>query len=118
MRLIIRIIVAAIIANAAWHIGTVYISHFRFKDAVKETTLFQGAKTDEQLKQRVLDLASQYDVPLSEDNVAVRRDHARIYVDASYTRTIEIVPGFRRPWGFDVHVDTLTFEGIQQPLAK
>ena len=113
MRLIIRLVVVALIANAAWRIGSAYMGYYRFKDAVKETTLFQTAKSEEQMKQRVLELASQFDLPLTEDDVVVRRDQGHTYVDGSYTRIIEIFPGYKRPWGFEVHIDTLNFEGIQ-----
>jgi len=118
MRLIIRLLVAALIANAVWHVGSAYVSYYRFKDAVKDTTLFQTTKSDDQLKQRILELASQFDVPLTDDDFVVRREHGHIYVDGSYRRVVEVVPGFKRPWGFEVHIDTLTFEGIQQPLSK
>ena len=113
IRLIIRLAVAAVIANATWHIGSAYMSHYRFKDAVKEAALFQTAKSDDQLKQRVLELASQFDVPLVEDNVTVRRDNGHTFVDGSYTRMIEFVPTLRQRFAFDVHIDTLNFEGVQ-----
>ena len=118
IRLVIRLAVAALIANATWHIGSAYVSHYRFKDAVKEAALFQTAKSDEQMKQRVLELAGQFDIPLIEDNVAVRRDSGHTFVDASYTKMIEFVPTLRRRWGFDVHIDTLNFEGVQGPPPK
>lgn len=115
MRLLIRLVVAALIANAAWRVGSTYMAYYRFKDAVKETTLFQTGKSDDQLKQRVLELAQLYDVPLGEDDFVVRRANGHTFVDGTYTRMIEIVPGYRRAWGFEVHVDTLNFEGVQGP---
>jgi hypothetical protein len=113
MRLIIKLVIAALVANAAWHVGTTYAAYYKFNDAVKEATLFGAAKSDDQMKQRVLELASQFDVPLAEDNVKVRRDSGHTFVDGSYTRIVELFPGVKRPWAFEVHIDTLNFEGTQ-----
>jgi hypothetical protein len=109
MKLLLKLVIAALIANATWHIGSAYLTYYRFKDAVEQTVLFGEQKTRDQLRRAVLDLANQYDVPLSDDNLTIRRDERHhTYVDGSYTEVIDVLPGYQYPWEFTWKVDVLT----------
>ena len=63
------------------------------------------ALTDEQLRQQVIYLASQAELPIDEEHLTVKREDTRTTVDTEYTRTVELFPGFVYPWSFTVHVD-------------
>ena len=107
MKLIIKLLIAAAIANAAWRVGSAYLAHYRFKDAVEQLTLYRGERTDDQLRARILELAAQYDVPIDEDQLTIRHDERNhTTVDTSYSRQLELFPGFRYPWAFTIHVET------------
>ena len=107
IKLLLKLAIVALIANATWRIGTAYATHYRFTDAVQATTQFRGSKSDEQIQERVLDLASQYDVPLAQDGVTVRKEaNSHTIVDGAYTKPIDVVPGFTYKWPFKFHVDT------------
>ena len=107
VRTIIKLAFVALLANAAWQLFTVYWAHFKFSDAVQQTTQFRGNKTDAQLKERILELASQFDVPVSDENLTVQVVDDHTLVDSSYTRRVELVPTFFYPWRFTVHTDTV-----------
>jgi hypothetical protein len=116
LKLLIKLVVAAVIANAAWRIGSAYLQFYRFKDAVTETVQFGVDKTRLELRQRVLELATQYDVPLGEDAVTVRRDDRNhTFVDGSYQQPIDLLPGYQRPWPFTLNVDVFT---LRAPKAE
>jgi len=109
IKLVIKLVLAALVANAAWRLGSAYMQYYRFKDAVTETAQFGGDKTSSQIRQRVLELASQHEVPLAEDAVTVRRDdRGHIYVDGSYTQPVDLLPNYHYPWTFKMEIDVFT----------
>src|SRR5262245_10914302 len=109
LKLLIKLALAALVANAAWRLGSAYVTFYRFQDAVSEAVLFSGRKTDVELQQRVSDLASQYDIPVAPDGFSVRRnDQNHTFVDGSYVQPVDLLPGYPYPWTFSVHVDVLT----------
>jgi hypothetical protein len=106
IRLIVKLAIAALIANAAWRIGSAYASFYRLKDAVEQTTQYGPEKSDDVLRARVLELSAQYDLPMAEDAVSIKRELNHTIVDGSIVRQIEVFPGYTRPWPFTLHVDT------------
>jgi hypothetical protein len=109
MKTLLKLAVVALVANATWRVGTAYMSFYRFKDSVQATTQFRGEKSDQQIRARILELAGEFDVPISEQTLSLRIDEAHhTIVDATYERPIDVLPGFTYPWPFAVHVDTFT----------
>jgi hypothetical protein len=110
IKLILKLAVVAIVANASWRVGGAYLSHYKFVDSVQQAALFRGNKSDDELKARVFEIASDFDVPVTDDDLTVTTTEHHTVVDGSYTRPIDLVPGFTYPWPFTVHVDTLQNE--------
>ena len=108
LKLLIKLALAGLIANAAWRMGSTYLSFYRFKDAVSETAEFSKGKSDAELEQRILEIASNYDVPLTDDKVTVRRQDEHTHVEGSYVQPVDVVPGYRYPWAFTFSIDTVT----------
>jgi hypothetical protein len=110
IKLAIKLAIVALLANATWRVGSAYATHYRFTDAVQATTQFRGQRTDEQIHDRIIDLASQYDVPVSGDSLTVKRDaNSHTIVDGSYAKPIDLAPGFTYRWPFTIHVDTFAY---------
>lgn len=111
LKLLIKLALAALVANAAFRLGTAYLSYYRFTDAVTQTAQFGTDRSQAELRRRVLELASQYDVPLAEDGFTIRRtDENHTIVDGGYTQPVDLLPGYRYPWPFTVHVDVFTLK--------
>ena len=108
LRLVLKLAIAALIANAIWRAGSAYVAFYRFKDAVAEAAQYSRAKSEAELRQRVLDLASDYDVPVAEDAVTIRLENNHTLIDASYTQPVDLLPGFRYRWPFTFSIDTFT----------
>ena len=108
MKTLLKLALLAIVANATWHAFVVYSTHWKFIDGIQYAAQFRGDKTDEQLRQQVLEMASQAELPIDEGQLTVTRVETRTTVDAEYTRAIELFPGFSYPWPFKVHVDAYT----------
>lgn len=99
MKLLIKLAIAAIVANAAWRLGLEYLTHYRFCDSVQQAVIVKDL-SDFQLRQRVQDLAAEYGVPLADEAVAIRHDDRHTYVEGSYVKPILLLPGYKRPWTF------------------
>lgn len=105
---ILKLAVVAVIANAVWHVFVPYSAHFKFTDAVEATTQFGDEKSDEELRARIVELASQYDVPVTSDSFTLKRQNTHTIVDGSYTQQIELFPGYLYPYTFRWRTDTFT----------
>jgi len=107
IRIVLKLAVVAFVANATWHVFSAYSPHYKFRDAVEYAAHYGGDQSADTLRERVVELAARYDVPISADDVAVSRDsEKRTIVHVSYVRRIELAPGVGYPWTFSIDVDT------------
>ena len=112
IKTIIKLALAAFVAHAAWQMFVVYSAHYRFQDAVLSTTQFRGHTTsDAQLRDRILELAKQFDVPVTDENLTITRSENHTIVESSYTRPVSFFPGSVYQWPFTVKVDTFVLPG-------
>ena len=107
IKTLIKLAIVALLANGIWRIGSAYMSFYRFKDAVDEMALHSKGKTVEELKDRVLELASSFDEPVDADAVSVRRDEPHLIVEGSYKKRVLLAPGFEYAWPFTLNVDEM-----------
>jgi hypothetical protein len=105
MKLLIKLAVVALLANAAWRLGLEYLTHYRFADSVQEAAIDSG-QSDAQLRQVVLELAAKYDVPLTDDALTIRTEDRRRYINGSYVKPITFLPGYDRDWSFTLAVES------------
>jgi hypothetical protein len=111
LKLLVKLALAALVANAAFRLGTAYLSYYRFTDAVTQTAQFGTDRSEAEIRRRVLELASEYDVPLAEDAFTIRRtDENHTIVDGAYTQPVDLLPGYQYRWPFTVHIDVFTFK--------
>jgi hypothetical protein len=110
VKLILKLIVVGLVANAAWRLGSAHATYYKFKDAVQQAAQFSATKSEMELRQHVLDLAGQYDVPVTQEGFSVRRLENHTYVDGSYTQPVELLPGYEYPWVFTWKIDTFAVE--------
>ena len=118
LKLILKLVLVALIANATWRLGSAYVAFYRFKDAVAETAQFGNQRSKAELLQRVFELASQFDIPLAIDAVSIRRDDLNhTIIDGSYTQPVDVLPRYRYLCPFSWHVDVFTV-GPAKPEAS
>jgi hypothetical protein len=97
MRTLIKLALVALLINASWQLFSVYWSHFKFVDAVQATTQFRGDKTEEQIRTRILELAGEFDLPISDENLTIQGNRTHTVVDSAYTRSVKLLPGYAYP---------------------
>jgi hypothetical protein len=105
MKLLIKLAVVALLANAAWRLGTEYLTHYRFADSVQEAAIDSG-QSDAQLRQVVLELAAKFDVPLTDEALTIRTEDRHRYINGVYVKPITILPGYDRDWSFTLAVES------------
>jgi hypothetical protein len=107
IRTLLKLALVALVANAGWHLFGAYSPNYKFEDAIQYAAQNRGSLSDEALQARILEMAAQFQVPVTASDVAVSRRANHTLVDVSYVRPIELAPGFRYPWPFSFHVDVV-----------
>ncbi len=101
IKLLLKLALVALLANAAFHVGSEYVLYFRFRDAIRDAAMFK-AKNNAELMARIVDIAGQFEIPLDQDNVTIERQERRVTVDGWYDKPIEVVPNYEYPWHFSI----------------
>jgi hypothetical protein len=108
VKLLVKLALTALVANAVWRLGSAYLQFYRFSDAVSQVVQSAPMNSRDDLDRRVIDLASQYDIPLSSGDITVKQDERNhTTVEGAYTKPIDFAPGYQYPWPFALHVDVL-----------
>lgn len=100
VKLVIKLAVVALIANAGYRIGSEYLTFIKFRDEVRDAAMFK-AQTDEELEADIMALAGKYDVPLEPTALTIQRAVRQVNVDGHYVKPVEIAPSYFYPWTFD-----------------
>ena len=108
MKTVIKLIIVALVLNAAYRVGSVYWTHYQFQDSIQQMAQFSEHAAPEDLRTKILEMAGTLGVPIEPDNLTVTRGNRRIDIDGSYFRDLEVVPRFKRRWDFTIHVTVLT----------
>jgi hypothetical protein len=106
-RLILKLVVAALIASAVWRVGSAYIAYYKFQDAVREAVVFE-TKGESDLRAKIGALAEEFDVPVdasNDDEVKIERHGSHISIHGSYVQPIELLPTYLYPWNFSWKVE-------------
>jgi hypothetical protein len=101
MTTIIKLLIAALVLNAAAQAGLAYFKLYRFQDAVHEALLFSPNASEPDVAARVAELAAEYDVPLDPADIAIRSERFERFVEAPYVDEVALVPlVYTRSWSF------------------
>ena len=106
IRTVLKLAFVALLANAAWHLFLAMAPHYKFQDSVQYAAQYRGDMTDAALREKILGLAAQFEVPVTAADLSVTHEEYHTRIAVSYVRPIDLAPGFRYPWPFSFHVDT------------
>jgi hypothetical protein len=111
MKNIIKILLGLVLVTVAVQGGRAALKHYTFVDAIQEKMLFGSSRNEAQIAEAVIQLASEYQIPLDPDVMSVTREPFLITIDAPYTDTVNLLPGFySRKWDFDTSVSVRLLE--------
>ena len=106
MSTIIKLLFTALMVNACVQAGRSSWNFYQFRDAVQQATIFSGKETPEQLKARVLAIASEQQVPLDSETVTVSYAATQARVKGRYTDDVKLVPGaYVYKWTHELDLD-------------
>jgi hypothetical protein len=118
LKTLIKLVVAAVLVNAAYRAGSVFLKYYQFKDETQQMILFGQAEPVAQLTSQILEEAMKREVPLDEDGLMVRRDGARTIADVSYTDNVELFPRWSYPVSFSFSAEAFGVAGAPGPAPR
>jgi len=113
IRTLLKLVVVALLANAVWHLFGAYSPNYKLQDGIQYAALNRGQMSDDALKEKILEIAGQFDVPLTAADLSVTHRETHTLVDLSYVRPVELAPGFKYPWPFSMHLDILSLSSLK-----
>lgn len=104
MKRLIELVFVAALGYALIHAVPVYWNHYKFEDALEEMATFASGKTEDELQDRVMRLASENDVPLAPADLVIRQSDDATEILAPYSEKVEVLPRFVYTASFHVKV--------------
>jgi hypothetical protein len=104
---IVKLAIVALLANAVYRVGVEYVTFIKFRDAIRDAAMFK-AKSEEDLRARIVALADDYDLPQDDGDIQISREERVWHIDGSYRKPIEIVPRLEYAWPFPYSLEVVT----------
>lgn len=106
IRRIVTLLVVLAIAYAGYHVAIVFFHDQEFRDAVRNVALFGAGKSDDALKQSVMDAAADNGIPLDPDFIDISRDsivgvNDHVIIKYQYALMVPLLPRYERRFEFD-----------------
>jgi hypothetical protein len=92
LRTLLRLVIAALLLNAAARVGMAYVRYYQFKDDVEQEARFGDKETAASLQQRVLQIAQEHGIQIYPADVVVTKNRKQTTVAALYGEELELVP--------------------------
>lgn len=113
-----KLAIVLLIVHALFRFVPPYWSYTQFKWDLKEKAQAWREHSDDAVLEEILGIARKNRIPITQEQIRLRRQPDRIFVDVSYTVPMELLPGRKRTWDFDVAVDAWTLQppaGVRTP---
>lgn len=104
VKLLIKLAVVALIANASYRIGSEYLTYIKFRDDVRDAATFK-TQNDDELSALILQLGEKYDLPVDPAAIRIARTQRQVSINGSYEKPIEVVPSYFYPWTFSWSIE-------------
>jgi hypothetical protein len=114
VKLVLKLALAALIANTIYRLGHEYLTYIKFRDAVRDAAMFRS-KDDNELRARISEIAGEYEIPQHIESLDIARVDRHVIVRGMYTKGIEVVPSYWYPWTFLWDVDVMAPSIVASP---
>ena len=105
MKTIVKLLIALAIVNAAARGAMATWTFYQFKDSAQQLVIFGVNTAPAEIQNQILEKARELDLPLDPENVTIRREGARTWADAAYTKPVEFFPRYIYPIRFSFSVE-------------
>ena len=82
---------------------------------MQQVAQFRGNKVDAEIHDTVFQLATEYGIPVTDENLTISFVSQHTMVKGSYKMSIDLLPGFKQSWPFTVDVDVISGIGAPPP---
>jgi hypothetical protein len=107
---ILWLAVLALVGYGLYKIVPVKIATSTFYDFMQEEASFGSIRDVKQLKSEILAKAKELDLPVTEENLTIKRPRESITIEAHYEITLSFFNGWKKyVWKFDQVVTRPTF---------
>ena len=107
---IVWLAVLGLIGYGLYKIIPVKVATSTFYDFMQEEASFASIRDVKQLQKEILAKAKELELPVTEDNLTIKRSKEAVTIEAHYEITIEFFNGWKKyVWKFDQVVDRPTF---------
>lgn len=97
---IVRLVLVGLVLLGCWRLGQAYMDHYRLADEL-DRIASRGVRTDEaEVRRAIEEAVARLAAPVDPRAISVRVEAEHVYIDARYTRPVEILPGYRYAWSF------------------
>jgi type III secretion system FlhB-like substrate exporter len=107
---ILWLAVLGLIGYGLYKVIPVKVATSTFYDFMQEEASFASIRNVKQLEKEILAKAKELNIPVTEENLIIRRSRESITIEAHYEITIEFFRGWKKyVWKFDQVVERPTF---------
>lgn len=107
---ILWLAVLSLIGYGLYKIIPVKIATSTFYDFMQEEAAFGSIRDIKQLEKELLAKAKELDIPVTQENLTIKRSRENITIEAHYEITVEFFSGWKKyVWKFDQVVSRPTF---------
>ena len=92
IRAVIKLALLALVVHAGVRVVPVFWSFVKFRDACQEIARFSAKRAAPDIASRVMAKAGQFDIPLNEQALVVRKQGAVTFISADYSAQLEDLP--------------------------
>jgi hypothetical protein len=120
---LIKIVLALLVAHAAFRVGNSAWNYYRYEDALQELAQFSDRSTEKQLCDQAMSIAADYGVPIAASGLTIRKGSNPVFnceegvtapvaggvpaitasqltIQGIYTDRLQVLPGYFYPWEF------------------
>jgi hypothetical protein len=105
LKTIIKILIAAVLLNAAARGGMAAWTYYQFRDKTEQLVIFGARSTPAELHNQIVETATDLNVPVTPENITVEREGARTRAAAAYVQPVEFFPTYIYPINFSFRVE-------------
>jgi hypothetical protein len=104
VRLTIKLLILAMILHAAFRIVPVFYTHWKFRDALTELATYSNRRTADEVLDKAVRLAKDYELPLDRGDFAIRREKQFTSIATRYDVQLEYFPRQYYPYEFVIDI--------------
>src|SRR5262245_46171695 len=111
MKTLIKLVVAALVLNAAGRAGWAALNYYQLRDAAQQAVTFGAQEPPAGIQTEIMKKAVELKLPVEAKDVRVTRQGIRTQADLTYTDTVEVFPRYEYPVTLSFKVDAVSLTG-------